>query len=349
MILSTIWRKLSLSELTPTQMILELADRSTTRPTGIAEDVFVRVGKFHFLANYVVVDYVVDPRVPLILGRPFLRTTRALNSDGYVEEITPCEEYSQEVLGFSDNSKSGNPTLISEPIIAKSLPSLTLFEGEDKELLKKVLKTHKQAIALKTSDIKNTMEIFKDDILWYLFGGSFSSASPYLDKILKSAKTPICSKLGQKCHINVKDGIVLTHKISKSRIEVDREKVDVIAKLPPPMSVKGIQSFLDSFIFSTECREASETFKKKLTEAPILVAPDWDLPFEIMCDASDFAVEAVLGQHLSDAMTWSHGVTLVNVKGIDFMGLFPYSRGNKYILVAVDYLSNLELKLKRSP
>ncbi|GJZ69157.1 reverse transcriptase domain-containing protein [Tanacetum coccineum] len=160
----SIWKKLSLPELTPTQMILELADRSTTRPTGIAEDVFVRVGKFHFPADFVVVDYVVDPRVPLILGRPFLRTARAL-IDVYGEELTlrvgdeaitfkvgntskfsyndaesinridvidvACEEYSQEVLGFSGNSESGNPTPISEPIIAKSSPSLTPFEGGD--------------------------------------------------------------------------------------------------------------------------------------------------------------------------------------------------------------------------
>ncbi|GJV25544.1 reverse transcriptase domain-containing protein [Tanacetum coccineum] len=115
----SIWKKLSLPELTPTQMILELADWSTTRPTGITEDVFVRVGKFHFQADFVVVDYVVDPRVPLILGRPFLRTARALI------------DYSQEVLGFSGNSKSGNPTPTSEPIIAKSSPSLTPFEGGD--------------------------------------------------------------------------------------------------------------------------------------------------------------------------------------------------------------------------
>ncbi|GJW50778.1 reverse transcriptase domain-containing protein [Tanacetum coccineum] len=160
----SIWRKLSLPELTPTQMILELADRSTTRPTGIAEDVFVRVGKFHFPADFVVVDYVVDPQVPLIIGRPFLRMARAL-IDVYDEELTlrvsdeaitfkvgntsrysyndaesinridvidvACEEYSQEVLGFFDNSESGNPTPISEPIIAKSSPSLTLFEGGD--------------------------------------------------------------------------------------------------------------------------------------------------------------------------------------------------------------------------
>nr|GEV64438.1 reverse transcriptase domain-containing protein [Tanacetum cinerariifolium] len=157
-------KKLSLPELTGTQMILELADRSTTRPAGIAEDVFVKVGKFHFLTNFVVVDYVVDPRVPLILGRPFLRTGRAL-IDVYGEDLTlrvddeaitfkvsrtskysyndaesinridvidvACEEYVQEVLGFSDKSKSGNPTLISNLIIALSSPSLTPFEGGD--------------------------------------------------------------------------------------------------------------------------------------------------------------------------------------------------------------------------
>ncbi|GKA32847.1 reverse transcriptase domain-containing protein, partial [Tanacetum coccineum] len=160
----SIWKKLSLPELTPTQMILVLADRSTTRPTGIDEDVFVRVGKFHFPADFVVVDYVIDPRFPLILGRPFLRTARAL-IDVYGEELTlrvgdeaitlkvgntskfsyndaesinridvidvACEEYSQEVLGFFGNSESGIPTPISEPIIAKSSPSLTPFEGGD--------------------------------------------------------------------------------------------------------------------------------------------------------------------------------------------------------------------------
>nr|GEU30232.1 reverse transcriptase domain-containing protein [Tanacetum cinerariifolium] len=83
----SIWRKLSLPELTSTQMIIELADRSTTQPAGIAEDVFVKVGKFHFLTDFVVVDYVFDPRVPLILERPFLRTGRAL-IDVYGEELT---------------------------------------------------------------------------------------------------------------------------------------------------------------------------------------------------------------------------------------------------------------------
>ncbi|GKB52492.1 reverse transcriptase domain-containing protein [Tanacetum coccineum] len=130
-------------------MTLELEDRSITRPKGVAEDV---------------VDYDADPRVPLILGRPFLRTARAL-IDVYGEEITlrfndeaitfkvgqtsrysynnsesvnridvidvSCEEYAQEVLGFSDSSKSGNPTPSLDPILSTSFPSLTPFEGGD--------------------------------------------------------------------------------------------------------------------------------------------------------------------------------------------------------------------------
>ncbi|GJW31869.1 reverse transcriptase domain-containing protein [Tanacetum coccineum] len=83
----SIWKKLSLPELTPTRMTLELADRSITYPKGLAEDVFVKVGKFHFPTDFVVVDFKADPRVPLILGRSFLRTGRAL-IDVYGEEIT---------------------------------------------------------------------------------------------------------------------------------------------------------------------------------------------------------------------------------------------------------------------
>ncbi|GJU92417.1 reverse transcriptase domain-containing protein [Tanacetum coccineum] len=161
----SIWQKLSLPKLTPTQMILELADRSTTRPAGIAEDVFVKVGKFHFLTDFVVVDYVVDPRVPLIPGRPFLRIERAL-IDVYGEELTlrvddeaitfkvgqtssffyndvesinridvidvACKEYAQEVLEFSEVYTSGNPT--SELIISISSPTLTPF-GDNNLLL----------------------------------------------------------------------------------------------------------------------------------------------------------------------------------------------------------------------
>ncbi|GJW62476.1 reverse transcriptase domain-containing protein [Tanacetum coccineum] len=161
----SIWKKLSLPELTPTRMTLELADRSITRPKGLAEDVFVKVGKFHFPTNFVVVDFEADPRVTLILRRFFLRTGRAL-IDVYGEEITlrvndeavtfnldqtmrysftyddmsinqidvidvACEEYYQEVLGFSNNSLGRNPTMTFEPIISDSFLSITPFEESD--------------------------------------------------------------------------------------------------------------------------------------------------------------------------------------------------------------------------
>nr|GEV67122.1 reverse transcriptase domain-containing protein [Tanacetum cinerariifolium] len=202
------------------------------------------------------------------------------------------------------------------------------------------------------------------------------------------------------------------HKISKKGIEVDKAKVDVISKLPHPTTVKGIRSFLGhagfyrrfikdsskiarpmtrllekdtSFSFSQECVNAFKILKRMLTEAPILIAPDWDMSFELMCNASDFAIGAknkffkdvkhyfwddpylfkicadqiirrcLAGQEAIDILKAFHsGQTrgyhgpnytarkvcdIFDVWGIDFMGPFPYSRGNKYILVAVDYLS----------
>ncbi|GJZ29431.1 reverse transcriptase domain-containing protein [Tanacetum coccineum] len=83
----SVWKKLSLPELTPTRITLELANRLVVYPVGVTEDVFVKVEKFYFPSDFVVVDYDVDPRVPLILGRPFLRTARAL-IDVHGEELT---------------------------------------------------------------------------------------------------------------------------------------------------------------------------------------------------------------------------------------------------------------------
>ncbi|GJT81230.1 reverse transcriptase domain-containing protein [Tanacetum coccineum] len=157
----SIWKELSLPALTKTQMILELVDRTISTLTGIAEDVFVNVRTFFFPADFVVVDYISNPRVPLILGRPFLRMAHAL-IDVHVEQMTlrhddqfvtfkvgdtktfsyniiesvnrvdvidiACEEYVQEVLEIS---KSGNPTSPSDLMIDSRSPSFTPFGGSD--------------------------------------------------------------------------------------------------------------------------------------------------------------------------------------------------------------------------
>nr|GEZ10799.1 reverse transcriptase domain-containing protein [Tanacetum cinerariifolium] len=148
--------------------------------------------------------------------------------------------------------------------------------------------------------IEKTMEVFMDD--FFVFGNSFQSCLSHLEKMLKRCEdTNLCLNW-EKSHFMVKEGIVLGHKISKKGIEVDKAKVDFISKLPHPTTIKArpMTRLLKKdtpFIFSQEYVDAFQILKRMLTEAPILIAPDWDMPFELMCDASDFAIGAVLGQH----------------------------------------------------
>nr|GEY49900.1 reverse transcriptase domain-containing protein [Tanacetum cinerariifolium] len=219
--------------------------------------------------------------------------------------------------------------------------------------------------------IKKMMKVFMDDFL--VFRNSFKTYLSHLDKMLKRCEdTNLCLNW-EKSHFMVKEGIILGHKTSKNEIEVDKAKVDVITKLPHPTIVK-------------ECIEAFQTLKRKLTEVPILVALDWDLPFELICDKDtkprllrwvillqefDITVRDKKGAENLDAdhlsrlenphqsmldkkeinetfpletlnMVSLRGDSIYeifDVCGIDLMGPFPSSRGNKYILVAVDYLS----------
>nr|GEU88138.1 reverse transcriptase domain-containing protein [Tanacetum cinerariifolium] len=474
----SIWKKLSLAELTLTRMILELADQWKTRPAGIAEDVFVKVGKFHFPTDFVVVDYVFDPQVSLILGRPFLRTGRALI------DVYACDEYVQEVLGFSDNSKSGNPTLISDPIITLSSLSLTPFERGDfileeieacltsksfppgindtnfypegdirllekllnddpssspllpvkNEDLKQVyatmtkpsieeppkleleeLSSHLEYAFLERTDklpviiseelkdeeksalLKGGMAVIKnedneliptrlvidwrvcidyrklndatrkdhfslpfmDQMLERLAGNEFycfldgffgyfqilidpqdqqktTFTCPYgtlptdvclsvyamlrarsKDKMLKRCEDTNLVLNWEKCHFMVKEGIVLGHKISKSGIEVDRAKVDVIAKLPHPTSVKGAENPAADHLSRLEDPHQDELKKKEVTETlPLetlgMIAFRGDLSTQCAKKVFD---SGFIGRLFTEMpMTWSHGVMLVNVK-----------------------------------
>nr|GFC67817.1 reverse transcriptase domain-containing protein [Tanacetum cinerariifolium] len=145
-----------------------LADRTISKPTGVDENVFVKVGKFYFLVDFVILDFVADPRVPLILGRPFLSTAHAL-IDVYEGEITlrhddqsltlkcgdtpsisynnleslnkvdlidaTCEEYSQAMLGFTDDVSNEISSPSYEPIVSSSSQNLTPFDASDFLLL----------------------------------------------------------------------------------------------------------------------------------------------------------------------------------------------------------------------
>ncbi|GJU42944.1 reverse transcriptase domain-containing protein [Tanacetum coccineum] len=169
--------------------------------------------------------------------------------------------------------------------------------------------------------IEESVEVFMDD--FSVFGNSFDTCLNNLDKMLQCCKDAHLVLKWKKCHFMIKEGIVLGHKVSSAGLEVDKAKIDVISKLPPPTNIKGVRSFLGHagfyrrfikdfskiarpitkllekdtpFEFDDECQKAFESLKEKLTCAPVIVSPNWNLPFELMCDASDFAVGAILGQ-----------------------------------------------------
>nr|GEX90203.1 hypothetical protein [Tanacetum cinerariifolium] len=167
---------------------------------------------------------------------------------------------------------------------------------------------------------------FMDQMLERLAGNEYYCfLDGFSEKMLKRCEDTKLALNWEKSHFMVKEGIVLGHKISKKGIEVEKAKIEVIYKLLYPTTVKGIRSFLGHagfyrrfikdfskisrpmthlleknapFVFSDDCIQSFRTLKEKLTEASILIAPNWDQPFELMCDASDFAVGAVLGQRI---------------------------------------------------
>jgi len=167
--------------------------------------------------------------------------------------------------------------------------------------------------------IEEIMEVFMDD-----FSG-FSSCLLNLCRVLERCEETNLVLNWEKCHFIVQEGIVLGHKISGKGIEVDKAKIDVMIQLQPPKTVKDIRSFLGhagfyrrfikdfsktarpltrllcketEFNFDEDCLKAFHLIKEALVSTPIVQALNWDHPFEIMCDASDYAVGAVLGQRI---------------------------------------------------
>ena len=176
-------------------------------------------------------------------------------------------------------------------------------------------------MAIFSDMVEKTIEIFMDD--FSIMGNSFDNCLKNLRAVLARCEETNLVLNWEKCHFMVQEGIVLGHRISARGIEVDKAKIEAIEKLPPPSSVKGIRSFLGHagfymrfikdfshiakplsnllvqgipFEFNSQCLHAFTVLKDKLISAPIVVAPDWSFPFELMCDASDYAIGAVLGQ-----------------------------------------------------
>nr|GFA09881.1 reverse transcriptase domain-containing protein [Tanacetum cinerariifolium] len=327
-------------------------------PTGIENSVYDPEGDILFLEKLLNEDPFQLPPMDLKVAEE----TKEKSSVKEPPELELKELPSHLEYAFLEDS---NKLPVS---IAKNL------KVDEREALKNVLKSHKWAIAWKISDIKGIDLRFCTHMI--LMEDDYKPA-------VQSQR-----RVNPKIHDVIKKEV-----IKLLDAEVDRAKVDVLAKIPHPTTVKGVRSFLGHagfychfiqdfskiarpmthllkketpFVFSKEYVKAINTLKKKLTEAPILVVPDWNLPFELMCDASDYAIGAeafeILKAFHEGPSGGHHGANLTAKKGkiskrdempqnsiqvwkifdildIDFMGPFPSSKGNKYILVAVDYLS----------
>ncbi|KAI5335268.1 hypothetical protein L3X38_025401 [Prunus dulcis] len=179
-------------------------------------------------------------------------------------------------------------------------------------------------LAIFSDMIERFIEVFMDD--FSVFGSSFDNCLNHLSLVLQRCQETNLILNWEKCQFMVKQGVVLGHVISNKGIEVDKAKIDIISNMAAPALVKGVRSFLGHagfyrrfikdfskithplcnllakdvvFHFDKDCMNAFNTLKRELTSAPIIMAPDWSLPFELMCDASDYAIGAVLGQRVN--------------------------------------------------
>nr|GEU44814.1 reverse transcriptase domain-containing protein [Tanacetum cinerariifolium] len=304
----SVWKRLSLLDLTPTCMTLELADRSISHPVRVAEDVYVKVCLFHFPADFVVVDFDADPRVPLILERSFLKTGRALidvfeaffnddpslpppNQRNYLPEVHKelkfCEANSKKspvdkplVVKLKDLPLyleyaflEGDEKLQASPVhCVPKKGRFTVVENEDSELIPTRLVTGWRVYIdyrkLNEAIRKDHFPLpFMDHMLERLTGNQYYC---FLDGFSGYFQIPIDPK--------------------------DQEKTTFTAHTERLLIAACLLGYAMLQARFRECVDAFRTLKTKLTEAPILIAPKWDMPFEPMCDASDFAIGAVLGQ-----------------------------------------------------
>nr|GEU93118.1 reverse transcriptase domain-containing protein [Tanacetum cinerariifolium] len=304
----SIWKKLSLPEITPNQMTLELADRSITRPKGVVEDVFVNVGKFHFSTDFVVVDFEADPRVPLILRRSFLRTGLAL-IDVYGEEITlrvndeavtfnlnQTTRYSSTYDDLSVNRIDIIDVAREDPWVSPihCVPKkggITVVENKNNELIPTQLVTGWRVCIdyrkLNDATRKDHFPLpFMDQMLERLAGNEFYC---FLDGFFGYFQILINPPDQEKTTFTCPYGTFAYRRMPFGLCNAP-------GTFQRPMT--HLLKKETSFVFSKDFIDAFETLKKKLTEASILVIPNWNLPFELMCDASDFEIGAVLGQPL---------------------------------------------------
>ncbi|GJW71355.1 reverse transcriptase domain-containing protein [Tanacetum coccineum] len=244
----SIWKKLSLPELTPTQMTLELADRSITYPKGLAEDVFVKVGKFHFPTDFVVVDFEVDPRVPLILGRSFLRTNRAL-IDVYEGELI-LRNGNEQIIKFTDE-----PALVCLP------PSEDVNDEKEKQEVKNLAEPTAKRQTRITSCLKNFKVVCKED-------DSLIMGDEHLSTFSDEEIVPIPRESEDISRSDSKN--VLPSCDDFSSINVPRDNSMTFSNSLSEFDVNFNSSDFDEVLEDIECKDS---YDSNLDESTFLVTP----------------------------------------------------------------------------
>ncbi|GJW26836.1 reverse transcriptase domain-containing protein [Tanacetum coccineum] len=288
-------------------MSVRLADQSFQYPVGIAEICSLSID---------VIDEILEEDFNALLNEggkilysiegTILEEKRFAEFDEFmaITIITSLEEppTDLELKPLPDNLEYA---FLEEPSFLPVIISFQLSKNKNK--LISVLKRHKQAFAWKTTDIPEICSPWVSPIHCIPKKGGITIVANEKDELVPTR--------------TVTEGIVLGHKVSGASLEVDKAKIDVISKLPPPTNIKGIRSFLGHagfyrrfikdfskiarpltklhekdtpFEFNDECHKAFTSLKEKLTCTLVIVSPNWNLPFKLMCDASDFAVGAVL-------------------------------------------------------
>ncbi|XP_059310945.1 uncharacterized protein LOC132062382 [Lycium ferocissimum] len=376
---SSIFRKLGLGVPRPTTIVLQLVERSLERPKGIIEDVFVQVGSFIIPADLVILDFELEPKVPFILGHPFLATGRTL-IDVAAGQLTMRVHDKVEVfnvykalkmLGIYEellaitvmNDDTRRPLITSHDPLEKALvgddifgdlaafvmvqilamASIYIREGDEGNTLLvilateltaeevsvclEVLKSHKRALRWQISDIQGISpalcmhkilmeddhnlqrstkvdrtvmkEVIKKEVIKWL---DSSIIFPISDSKWDSSVQCVPKKGGMTAVTNEKNTLIPTRTITGWRICMDYRKLNEATRkdhYPIPFIDQMLDRLLEKkmkFLFNDACIKAFKGLKKILVIAQIIIAPDWNLPFELMCDASDNAVGAVLVQ-----------------------------------------------------
>ncbi|XP_070005671.1 uncharacterized protein [Nicotiana sylvestris] len=307
----SVFKTLGIGQPRPTSMRLQMANRTMKKPLGVIEDVLVHVDKFILLVNFLIFDCEIDYEVDstLVVLKKRKKAIRWTLAD--IRGISPV--FFMHKINLEEGAK---PSIEHQRRLNEAMQKRMPFG-----FCNAPMTFQRCMLAIFIDMVEDYLGVLMDDSS--MVRNSFDDCLANLDKMLARCEETHLVLNWEKCHFMVEEGIDLGHKISKNGIEVDKVKIEVISKLPPPTSKKGVQSFLGhagfyrcfikdfskvvnplckllgkdaKFHFNDDLMRTFELLKFKLTTTPIITTPNWSVPFELMCDVSDVVVGDVLGQ-----------------------------------------------------